>query len=108
MRNKTKVYQERDVEALDEAGGYFSLHMDAMTREELHGKFEIAAELAQRDAEIAKLREELNAANGEIINLEEKARRYYTADGDYFLVGSAEEVVEMRIKAAQSLAATKA
>lgn len=42
-----KRYAERDIEAL---GQHYANHVDAMTREGLHDKTAIAAELAFRDA----------------------------------------------------------
>ena len=59
MKNKTKVYAERDT---IELGEHFALHMDAMTREELHGKFEIAAELAYRDKQLTEAQERVDYA----------------------------------------------
>ncbi|AJF08188.1 hypothetical protein [Geoalkalibacter subterraneus] len=44
-----------------EQGVYFDRHNDAMTREALHGKHRIAAELAHRDIIIERLRAELAA-----------------------------------------------
>ena len=58
-------YQERDPIVLDEIGGYYSRHVSAMTRESLHAKTDIAAELAFRDCvidDITKQRDELLAA----------------------------------------------
>jgi len=49
-------YDRRDARALDEAGGHYSRHVEAMTVEGLHAKADIAAELAWRDAEIERLR----------------------------------------------------
>jgi hypothetical protein len=46
------MYQRRDTEALAE---HCLAHLDAMTREQLHDKSAIAAELAWRDARIAEL-----------------------------------------------------
>ena len=43
---------------------YYSQHVAAMTAEDLHSKSDIAAELAFRDAEIARLREALEAVRG--------------------------------------------
>lgn len=51
----TKLYAERDAQALDEAGGYYSKHVVAMTSEKIHGKSDIAAELAHRDMVIDQL-----------------------------------------------------
>lgn len=49
-------YAERDPVAL---GQHFANHMDAMTREGLDGKFEIAEELAWRDWRIERLTDSL-------------------------------------------------
>lgn len=46
------LYAERDVLALRQ---HYCRHVDAMTREGLHDKADIAAELAWRDAEIERL-----------------------------------------------------
>jgi hypothetical protein len=59
---KDKQYRERDIENLDEIGNFYCIHIDAMTREKLHDKSEIAAELAFRDAEIKRLREAIEYA----------------------------------------------
>jgi hypothetical protein len=48
---------------------HYCAHVSAMTTEGLHGKSDIAAELAFRDAEIAKLRSALQAARIEITNM---------------------------------------
>jgi hypothetical protein len=56
-----RQYAERDIVALDEAGVYYMRHVDALTREQLHAKSDIAAELAFRDMTIDSLREELAA-----------------------------------------------
>ena len=53
-----KQYAERDHMALDEAGNYYCRHVSAMTAEGLHAKSDIAAELAWRDMEIARLKRE--------------------------------------------------
>lgn len=45
-------YAERDIIELDERGNYYSEHVQAMTAEGLHGKSDIAAELAHRDSVI--------------------------------------------------------
>lgn len=46
-------YAERDIVRL---GEFYTRHVHAMTAEGLHAKSAIAAELAWRDAEIARLR----------------------------------------------------
>lgn len=50
-----KHYDERDAMALDIAGNYYSTHVSAMTREGLHSKSDIAAELGFRDSRIETL-----------------------------------------------------
>lgn len=55
------LYQERDVIKLDAMGDYCLKHMDAMTRENLHMKADIAAELGHRDYVIHELAEALKA-----------------------------------------------
>lgn len=54
MSNELNHYAERDAEELDDAGGYYFRHVMAMTREKLHGKSAIAAELGYRDMIIAQ------------------------------------------------------
>lgn len=51
-------YAERN---LVELGKHYTKHVQAMTREGLHAKSDIAAELAWRDAEIDRLRTEVEA-----------------------------------------------
>lgn len=50
-----RFYGDRDVVAL---GEHYSSHVEAMTREGLHEKSDIAAELAFRDAVIQRLAEQ--------------------------------------------------
>ena len=54
-------YAERNIEQLDEDGGYYFRHVDAMTGEQLHSKSSIAAELAYRDRELDRLKAQLAA-----------------------------------------------
>ncbi len=49
-----KHYAERDIELLDDLGGYYFRHVCAMTGEGLHSKSDIAAELGYRDAQLAE------------------------------------------------------
>lgn len=56
----TLQYADRDPMALDKAGNYYIRHVSAMTREGLHSKADIAAELAWRDCEIDRLRRAKN------------------------------------------------
>jgi hypothetical protein len=59
MKLKKKLYKERDIEFLDEMGGYYCQHIMAMTEEELHDKMDIAAELAYRDYKIDQMQMQL-------------------------------------------------
>lgn len=58
------LYPPRDPLALDRAGGYYARHVRGMTAEKLHGKAEIAEQLAWRDAEIDRLRAALDHIGG--------------------------------------------
>lgn len=49
------LYEERDVEELDEVHNLYCKHVNAMTTEGLHSKSAIAAELAWRDWKILQL-----------------------------------------------------
>lgn len=62
--NYNKQYAERDAMQLDDEGGYYFRHVFAMTREELHSKSDIAAELAFRDMEIDRLKMEISELRG--------------------------------------------
>lgn len=61
--SEVKQYAERDIMQLDLDGNYYCNHVLSMTREGLHDKSDIAAELAFRDHQLAALREELAAMN---------------------------------------------
>ena len=63
----SKQYAERDIESLDESGGFYSRHVSAMTGEGLHAKSSIAAELGHRDMVISELLEALTY--GQTLNL---------------------------------------
>ncbi|WGH49593.1 hypothetical protein [Alishewanella phage vB_AspM_Slicko01] len=56
-----KQYAERDAYELDVAGEYYATHISAMTREALHSKSDIAAELAHRDMVIAQLKAQIQS-----------------------------------------------
>ncbi len=56
-----KQYPEVCPMELDIDGGYYGRHVDAMTRENLHSKSDIAAQLGARDREIGRLRAEADA-----------------------------------------------
>lgn len=51
-----KEYADRDIMS---QGKFYTKHVSAMTGEKLHSKSAIAAELAHRDMEIARLRKEV-------------------------------------------------
>ena len=100
MNKSRKYYAERDVDALDEQGGYYFRHVDAMTREGLHSKSQIAAELAFRDAEIDKLRKEL-ASRPTTVNVEglkewaeSKTLCLFDFDGEEVNAVGIEELIE--------------
>ncbi len=63
-----KVYPSVDSMAL---GQHYIRHVDAMTREGLHSKADIAAQLGWRDQELERLREELAKAHSLIGTLAE-------------------------------------
>ena len=48
-------YAERDASELDDVGGYYIRHVSAMTKEGLHSKGDVAAELGFRDMQIDTL-----------------------------------------------------
>ena len=54
-----KQYEERDIIS---QGGYYATHVQAMTAEGLHSKYDIAAELAHRDERIAELEKAIHYA----------------------------------------------
>lgn len=57
MNNEnSKQYASRDAWELDKEGNYYTRHVMAMTREGLHSKGDIAAELGFRDQQIDKLK----------------------------------------------------
>lgn len=57
-----KLYANRDIMKLDELGKYYCNHVSAMTREKLHDKSDIAAELGYRDYLIDQLHHALDDA----------------------------------------------
>lgn len=57
-------YAERDLEALDKAGSYYTRHVMALTSENLYNKSDIAAELAWRDMEIDRLKADVKVMEG--------------------------------------------
>ncbi|MFE0584853.1 hypothetical protein [Pantoea vagans] len=59
--SEEKQYAERDLMAMDIAGNHYCRHVDHMTREKLHSKSDIAAELGWRDMQIAELKAQRDA-----------------------------------------------
>lgn len=69
--SEEKQYAERDLMAMDIAGNHYCRHVDHMTREQLHGKSDIAAELGWRDMQIAELKAQRDALAAENAALKE-------------------------------------
>ena len=91
MGNK-KHYAERDI---IEQGEHYTNHVMALTAEGLHGKSEIAAELAHRDQRIAALEAENAELRAKLERLQTLARpAAYTPVADWVLLQSAQ--VELR------------
>lgn len=53
-------YEDRDITYLDEQGGHYCRHVQAMTAEGLHSKSDIAAELGWRDRRIGHLQAKID------------------------------------------------
>ena len=69
-QEQVNQYAERDASELDDAGGHYIRHVCAMTREKLHEKSDMAAEMAFRDMRIdalTKQRDELLASLKELL-----------------------------------------
>lgn len=73
-------YAERDAMALDKAGNHYCRHVVAMTKEGLHSKSDIAAELGFRDARIAELEELCGEAYQVVASLAYKAGIFETSE----------------------------
>lgn len=78
MTDNNNLYAERDIDVLDEIGGFYSRHVSAMTSESLHSKSAIAAELAYRDMLIYEL----------IIATQQMIECYDSADGKVWTTSS--------------------
>ena len=76
-----KLYADRDIIALDLQGGYYGMHVVAMTRESLHDKSAIAAELAFRDCRIVTLKGQIKAANDALNSMCEAANFQVEEEG---------------------------
>jgi len=68
---EVKQYAQRDLMGMDSAGNHYCRHVSAITREELHSKSDIAAELGWRDMQIAALKAEREALAAENLALKE-------------------------------------
>lgn len=81
--SEEKQYAERDLIAMDVAGNHYCRHVSAMTREHLHSKSDIAAELGWRDWQIAELKEQRDALAAENAALKTFINQScYSYDGD--------------------------
>lgn len=65
-----KLYAEREIDVLDEEGGFYATHINAMTAEGLNSKSAIAAELAYRDSLIVKLEARIKELESDVEWLE--------------------------------------
>jgi hypothetical protein len=63
----SKLYNTRDIESI---WSHYTKHLAAMTKEGLHAKGAIAAELAHRDCEIGKFERENAELKAEILRAE--------------------------------------
>lgn len=77
-----KIYAERDLMALDEAGNHYIRHVDHMTREGLHSKSDIAAELGWRDMQIAALQQKLDALLTEYVAIKAGPQGFFAYGSD--------------------------
>lgn len=68
--SEEKQYAERDLMAMDFAGNHYCRHVSAMTREQLHSKSDIAAELGWRDMQIAELKSQRDSLAAKVKQLE--------------------------------------
>lgn len=95
MSNRPKSqYADRDPVALEP---HYSVHVAAMTREELQAKARIAAELAWRDAQIA-----------ELLTLVLRARRFVALDADASHLSDSTGAKEWLREAAETIEANRA
>ena len=73
--SKKKIYPEVCPMELDEKGGHYFRHVDAMTGEGLHCKGDIACQLGYRDMKIQSLQEQLKEAKEALQKIEKLERR---------------------------------
>ena len=78
MTDSNNLYAERDIDVIDEIGGFYSKHVSAMTSESLHSKSAIAAELGYRDMIIFEL----------IVAMLQMIEYYDSADGKVWTTSS--------------------
>ena len=67
------LYKNRDIK---EQGQFYINHVEAMTKEELYHKGDIAAELAHRDIKIFNLKREIEHLERFLAESEEINKRY--------------------------------
>jgi hypothetical protein len=98
--SEVKRYADRDIMQLDRDGNHYCNHVLSMTREGLHDKSDIAAELAFRDAELERVTAERDA-------LRQTLENSYTAEDHERLVAKGQalnskyiEKLEQRLTAA--------
>lgn len=95
MTDNTKQYIGHDIEALDDAGNYYSRHVNAMTAENLFSKSDIAAELGYRDKRIDELLaalEELKAKTSTCMGVGNGSGNLFVY-GDYDSIKAAQRIV---------------
>ena len=86
-------YNQRDIISL---GNYYTNHVLAMTKESLHSKSDIAAELAHRDIEIDKLKHIISEVGYDLGKLIEESDNEITTLK--LLIGKAVERFSLPIK----------
>jgi len=93
--SEQKLYDnERDIMEMDMAGNYYCRHVSAMTKEALHSKSDIAAELGWRDMQI----DQLKAENEQLREKTSVMMGVGRGDGQLFVHGDYDS-----IKAAQAI-----
>lgn len=75
--SEEKQYADRDLMAMDIAGNHYCRHVSAMTREQLHSKSDVAAELGWRDMQIAELKAQRDALAAKGMELAREAAHIY-------------------------------
>lgn len=114
MSEGKRYDSERDIMEMDRAGNYYCRHVSAMTREALHSKSDIAAELGWRDMQIdqlkadneayKKLHDWLKAENERLANClrnaNESAEKF---ERDWYLVSDERDTLLKQLDEAREL-----